>query len=233
MNYYNYLEENVVLTELGLNDRVRKSQTIKSMAKAIAEEMAEWHFFMDGKDIMAYNGKVYERLHKGSLGGLLSSTLHSLGADTIYAFNIDIAMIKIIKYELRFKDFNVDRRYVSFNNGLVNIETMTLEPHNPNIHTECYFDVDFHVGIRYRNIIGWADRFTGYSVKTYMDRCGYKADGNEYEYIPYRKLYSDYKKFYDDIEVMRLDADMFRKFLGIFGFKRIGSGSGIEIKVYK
>lgn len=233
MDYLEYLKKNVKIEDLGVDDSNINRAKSEQMGHKIAKAMNEWWFYLDDNSVMAYNGKVYERLYTNKLWGAIGSVLNDIGVGSVYSVYVNRTILNIVKNELRGRNFNVDRRYVSFNNGLVNIESMTLEPHNPNIHTECYFDMDFHVGIKYSNIIGWADRFTGYSVKTYMDRCWYKADGNKYEYIPYRKLYNDYKKYYDDIEVMRLDAGMFRKFLGIFGFERIGGGNNIKIKVYK
>lgn len=90
-----------------------------------------------------YRNGVYERCNKSTVKAMIKDYIPSAYVTENLLNNVYGLLFASYDHICKMDDFNSDTRYINFRNGLYNIETRKLEPHNENVLSTIQFDFDY------------------------------------------------------------------------------------------
>lgn len=106
---------------------------------------------IDDQTVCIFNGKFFERMADVKLEGIIRDTLRKMGVGLVY-------MVGSVKTITRYiidsmladesKRFRPDRRYVCFNNCVLDLATMKVDEHRPKYCTDIIMNFNYDIDAR-------------------------------------------------------------------------------------
>ena len=98
-----------------------------------------------GFSLYVWNGRFYERLTAKEFGLFIREVLIRIEVGDVYQIRSSEAIAREIISTLLYMglEWKPDNRYFVFSNGVLNIDTMELSPHNKGVKTNLVFDFEY------------------------------------------------------------------------------------------
>ena len=116
------------------------------MALEIAEQyQPTWAFHNEQKTWRVFNGKSWDAMEDDAFGRMVYNVIKSKGGEWKVPAYVD-NVIRILRWELMVEKWITfeRRRYIAFNNGVLDTETNKLLEHSPGFRFTSYLPFDYH-----------------------------------------------------------------------------------------
>lgn len=139
-----FMEELIDLKNLGRDDKKVFKDTEAILCLRIKDAMLKSHFKMRvGNVLMVFNGKSYEAFKSEDFEQLMQSTLEALGVGKVYIVNSISAISRTCYIGMLAKPFELDKKYICFQNVVVHLDTLEVLDHSQDINTDFIMPYDY------------------------------------------------------------------------------------------
>ena len=139
-----FTEELSPLRNIGNKDKKIDKDVESQLSLGFVDAMLKKNFkIREGGVIMAYNGRCYEMLKDKMFQNIVFQTLRQLEVGIVYITN----SIKVITNNCLIgnvcNEFSLDKTYICFENVVLNIKTLEVLDHSPDILTDFIMPYDY------------------------------------------------------------------------------------------
>ena len=139
-----FTEELSPLRNIGNKDKKIDKEVESQLSLGFVDAMLKKNFkIREGGVIMAYNGRCYEMLKDKIFQNIVFQTLRKLEVGIVYITN----SIKVITNNCLIGNvcnkFSLDKTYICFENVVLNIKTLEVLDHSPDISTDFIMPYDY------------------------------------------------------------------------------------------
>ena len=135
----------------GRTDERLNAMTEANISKLFQEAFLDGYFYLtEDFYVMSYNGKRYEKLDKDYIKLVVKTTMAQIGIGIVYCENSPEKIAKSVLLSLLKKEFfQHDKRYITFNNCVLEVSTGKQLAHDPKYMSRVVMDFDYLPNMRF------------------------------------------------------------------------------------